>query len=278
MTHRSLHSKSGTLVVFFPALIAAIAGLSPMAAAEDVTAGTTTAEVATTANYEFTGTATDMDKQSVIYTENHRVTGSCAKNVFQPLNREVIYRRADKAETGLATKTLRYDQSPQRPSYTFDQPDVGEKISVQNQQDIQLLIKADMGENDKKTFELALNDQVVVDAGFLSLIRQNWQTLQAGNEVPFEFLSPTRGTTYDFVGEPVKDDRIEAALTIKIRPAGMFLNWIVDPVLLGFDAEGQLTDYIGLSNIRKNSESNYVVHLKYQSAALPCELISPEPS
>ncbi|MGP4844058.1 hypothetical protein ACTXGQ_07995 [Marinobacter sp. 1Y8] len=263
------HSKPHATSAVTSTLLAVIVGLSPMAWAEDVTAET---------GYEFSGTATDMDTQGVIYTEDHRVTGTCTNSVFQPQNRQVIYRLADDAKTALATKTMRYDQSPRRPSYTFEQPNVGEKINARNQEDKRLLIKADMGENDKKTFELALNDQVVVDAGFLSLIRQHWQALQAGNEVPFEFLSPTRGKTYDFIAEPVTDSRVDVALAIKIRPASMLLNWIVDPVLLGFDAEGRLTDYIGLSNIRKTSDSNFVVHLKYPSATLPCALISPEQS
>ncbi|MGQ7275255.1 hypothetical protein [Marinobacter sp. V034] len=266
MTHYR-RSKPHVTPVLALAVIAAASSFSPVTWAQDN---------ADNAVYTFSGTATGVENQEAIYTEDHQVTGSCINNVFQPLERQVTYRRADEAKTELATKTMRYDQSPQRPSYTFDQPNVGEKINVRNENDKQLRINADMGEDDKKAFELALNDQVVVDAGFLSLIRQHWHALNAGEEVSFEFLSPTRGKTYDFIAEPVSDSRIDVTLAIKIRPAGMFLNWLVDPVLLGFDDEGQLTDYIGLSNIRKNSESNYVVHLQYQSADLPCALISPK--
>jgi hypothetical protein len=51
------------------------------------------------------------------------------------------------------------------------------------------------------------------------------------------------------------------------------MRFLVDPIVLGYDADGLLTDYLGLTNIRKDKDTNYTAHIRYAIEAIPeCEL------
>ncbi len=60
---------------------------------------------------------------------------------------------------------------------------------------------------------------------------------------------------------------------MQIRPTSLVLRFLVDPTVLGYSSDGALTDYLGLTNIRQDAESNHIAHIRYQVARLPdCEL------
>jgi hypothetical protein len=112
-----------------------------------------------------------------------------------------------------------------------------------------------------------------VDAGFDNFVRQNWQSVVAGEPVEFRFLGPTRGEHYGFVLERVENDRVNADHVVQIRPTGMVLRFLVDPIVLGYSNSGALSDYLGLTNIRKNQDENYTAHIRYKVNTTPdCEL------
>jgi len=86
-------------------------------------------------------------------------------------------------------------------------------------------------------------------------------------------VAPTRGDYYGFVLEPTGDSRIDAEHLVRIRPSSTLMRFLVDPILLGYNDAGLLTDYLGLTNIRKNEDNNYTAHIRYTIQAMPeCEL------
>lgn len=228
---------------------------------------------ALSAEFRFTGTAR-TDNGTVLYDERHRVEGRCEGGQFRPEVHAVAYHRPDQAEP-FATKDLDYSRSVIRPRVDFAQPDFNERMEISYPKPQTLVINWDTpGANTgTETFEVPFTDQTVVDAGFANFIRENWDSVVSGQSVEFRFLGPTRGEHYGFVLEPVSNDRIDADYVVQIRPTGMVLRFLVDPIVLGYSESGALSDYLGLTNIRRNQDENYNAHIKYTVSASPeCEL------
>ncbi len=241
-----------------PALFAAIAllgTLSSLAAAQSND----------TSLWEFTGKAFDINNDNVLlYEERHQVEGQCVNNTWQPMSHEVKYFK-DGEDSAFATKTLSYSESPLRPSFDFRQPEFDERMVVANREDRQLEITWDTNKGEKKTFITPVDQNVVADAGFDNFVRQSWPKIQDDQTIDFRFLAPTRGEHYAFVLEQTSDSRVNADVIMEIRPSGFVTHFLVDPIILGYSADGTLTDYAGLTNVRENADQNYTAHIRYQT-------------
>lgn len=71
-------------------------------------------------------------------------------------------------------------------------------------------------------------------------------------------------------------DRIRADHLIQIRPTSLFLRLLVEPILLGYNQQGALTHYSGLTNIRRNQQENIQADIVYSVTEYPpCPLLAP---
>lgn len=220
----------------------------------------------------FSGTATPIGGGDSLYQEIHTVSGTCEQGKFTPEDHSVDYTRS--GSEPFATKTLSYSYSPLRPSVEFRQPDFSEVIEITNKDDevLEIVWKSPSGLTERS--ELEVMPSLVADSGFDNFVRQNWTTvIKGGGSVEFNIVAPTRGDYYEFTLEPASDDRIKAEHQVRIRPSGMFMGFLVDPIVLGYNDDGLLTDYLGLTNIRKNEDTNYTAHIRYELQTAPeCEL------
>jgi hypothetical protein len=124
-----------------------------------------------------------------------------------------------------------------------------------------------------ETFTVSFDERLVVDAGFDHLVRANWEKVTRGESVEFRFLGPTRGEHYGFVLEPTSNDQLNSDVVLRIRPTGLVLRFLVDPIVLGYNNDGALTEYLGLTNIRENANANFTAHIRYEVEQYPdCEL------
>lgn len=220
--------------------------------------------------FEFTGTASDSG--NTLYREHHRVAGACAQGIFSPSDHEVNYYRQEGLDT-FATKKLTYLDAPFRPEVVFKQPLFDEQLHITYPQDQSLSITWQPPSGNTKMFAVEFDPGLVVDSGFDHFVRANWKRIIAGESITFRFLAPTRGDHYGFVLEPAHSDQIDADVTIKIRPTSLLPRLLVDPILLGYRADGALTDYLGLTNVRRDEGANHVAHIRYKVIRLPgCEL------
>ncbi|WP_296931288.1 hypothetical protein [uncultured Marinobacter sp.] len=222
-------------------------------------------------DFRFTGTATANDGR-VLYEERHSVDGTCEEGVFRPQEHQVAYHKPD-SEESFASKTLEYKTSVLRPTVEFVQPTFDEKMEITYPEPETLVIDWQTPQGDSERFQVAFPSDTVVDAGFDNFVRQNWESVVAAEPVEFRFLGPTRGEHYGFVLERVENDQVDADHVVQIRPTGMVLRFLVDPIVLGYNDSGSLSDYLGLTNIRKNQDENYTAHIRYSVETTPdCEL------
>ncbi|TGN41635.1 hypothetical protein [Marinobacter confluentis] len=220
----------------------------------------------------FVGTATPIDGGDALYQESHVVTGSCQQGQFNPESHSVEYTRSN--EGAFATKDLSYTESALRPTVDFRQPGFSETLDINNRDDetLEIIWQAPSGSTEEAT--LNVSSSLVADAGFDNFVRQNWKTVvENGESVEFEMVAPTRGDYYGFTLEPASDDRIDADHVVRIRTTSRLLGFLVDPIVLGYNSDGLLTDYLGLTNIRENEDANFTAHIRYDIEAMPeCEL------
>ncbi|PSF12235.1 hypothetical protein C7H09_04280 [Marinobacter fuscus] len=220
--------------------------------------------------FEFSGTAASGGTE--LYTEFHQVQGTCSDGQFAPKEHRVSYQRAG-SDSLFAEKHLSYGEAPFTPSVSFRQPDFSEQLDIDYPNESEISIRWQAPESAPVAYELSRVNNLVVDAGFDHFVRANWAALNAGESLSFQFLAPTRGEHYEFTLEPISTGRLDADLEVQIRPAGLLLRFLVDPILLGYRADGALTHYLGLTNIRKNTDTNHTAHIRYQVLQLPnCEL------
>lgn len=221
--------------------------------------------------FEFAGEARAKNG-GVLYTEHHKVEGECTQGRFRPLDHRVEYREPD-GNDSFADKVLRYERSPLQPEVTFSQPRFDESLQISYPGNDLIEVDWQTPDGETRAFNVPLQGRAVVDAGFDNLVRQNWSMLQQGRSVEFRFLGPTRGELYGFIVEPSDHPDLDAYLEVAIRPTSTLLRFLVDPIQLGYNSQGALTHYLGLTNIRKNPDTNYQAHIRYDIASYPeCEL------
>ena len=225
------------------------------------------------ADMEFTGTA-KTETGDILYQEKHRVSGSCQEGVFRPQEHQIGYYRPETDET-FASKDLAYPNSVIRPTVEFLQPDFSESLSIKYPSADTLAIEWQKPSKELKRYDVTYNQDVVVDAGFDTLVRQHWGEIINGKSVDFRFLAPTRGEHYAFVVESVESSRVESDHVLQSRPTGIVLRFLVEPIILGYNADGALTDYYGLTNIRKNLDTNHTAHIRYAVEKYPDCALTP---
>ncbi|BES71262.1 hypothetical protein RE428_22800 [Marinobacter nanhaiticus D15-8W] len=226
--------------------------------------------------YRFSATAETFEGKP-LYQEQHSIGGECVDGRFRARSHAVDYVALD-SELGtegeaFASKSLDYEYGRQRPSVDFRQPLFDERMQITNVDDTEARIVWNTPGGDTQNDTVPLSPDVVIDSGFVHFIRDHWSTLTDGRQVDFRFLAPTRGEAYRFVAEPTDNQEIDAYLVVSMLPSQMFLRWVVDPILVGFDERGRITDYRGLGNIRKDEDRNYTVHLRYDTSEPPCPLL-----
>lgn len=210
----------------------------------------------------FTGEARSLDDDRLYYTETHEQTGECRDGLWRPDTHEVTYR--DPRGDIIAHKSMDYSVSRQRPGFELDESRFDERMRVSNDRDRRVKIDWRSPQGEEKAFEADMPSDGVIDAGFSELVRQNWSKLtEDGDRVRISFLAPTRGEFYDFEVRPGDKDALDGEHVFRIRPRGWVSRWFVDDIFLGYDTEGRLTDYYGLTNIRESAEENHTAHIRY---------------
>lgn len=223
--------------------------------------------------FEFTGSAKSRDGNA-LYEERHSVEGSCDNDVFRPLKHKVTYvRQTQGGDETFAEKELNYSQSDIRPTVSYQQPDFQEslEISYPDPETVNVVWQQPSGEKEHTNVDVSSN--LVVDAGFDNLVREKWDKVVNGEPVEFRFLAPTRGTDYAFILEPTQSSALNSDYVVQIRPNSLVLKFVMDPIFLGYNHQGALTDYSGVTNVRENTDQNYTATIHYVVSTYPeCEL------
>ncbi|PTY36388.1 hypothetical protein BGP77_03565 [Saccharospirillum sp. MSK14-1] len=198
----------------------------------------------------FTGTAYALDSDRVLYQERHELTLEDG----QPTVEQVRYVAPDGQL--LAEKNMTYTELA-RPGYTLilNQPERTERVEPD---------RTGVNVISRKEGRLDWPDQTaVIDAGFHYFILDNFDALESGTALDFQFLTPSRLSWIALSIEPETPQGDQ--LVLQLRPQSRVLRWLVDPIELTYSRSQQrLLQYRGLTNLPNGDEGNFKARIVYQ--------------
>ena len=218
------------------------------------------------------GSAYDFESDKLLYRETHCVSED-------EMAREVIYQDAEGKL--IARKKLDYSSGAITPSFVQKNFYSGELIEVALDEGVVSMAVVDVnsGEALKSSQEKPSQElPVVIDAGFDVFVRQNWDSLVAGESLTFLFPLSDRGSLIELRIQPLGCSYpTQSDQCFRLDVANWLLRMLVKPIELGYDIEQQqLTRFRGLSNIGDENGNGLVVDIKYDYQDVPrqaCEII-----
>ncbi|MCB1607690.1 MAG: hypothetical protein KDI71_12000 [Xanthomonadales bacterium] len=207
----------------------------------------------------YQGIAYDPDEGDVLYRESHYLL---LDPDGQPAERVVLY-RCPKGEP-FARKVMQMGADQLRPSFEMTDARLNYVEGLDRRESNALVYVQRDGERDSELLELG--QQAVADAGFDAFVRQNWQQLQAGERVRFDFLVPSRLSVMSFKVYKLREDLIDGApaSTFSLNLSGI-LGWFVSGLEVSYrDQDQALLRFEGLSNVRDPEGDNYVARIEFK--------------
>lgn len=202
------------------------------------------------------GSAYDPKSGALFYTEEH-VKPS-------PTEHQVVYKEV--SGEVFAVKELRYHVQASAPSFKQTNERNGEITQVERisagQMKITYISKTGAR---AKVDTIDVDKRLIIDAGFDPFVRENWQTLDQGDDIEVDFLVATRQFKAPFLVE--KTDCIagvEGAFCLLIKPNAWWVKLAVDPIFIAYDRRTQnLLRYLGRGNISEANGDYLTVDIRY---------------
>ncbi|MFT5659130.1 MAG: hypothetical protein ACI9KN_002413 [Gammaproteobacteria bacterium] len=217
------------------------------------------------------GEAFELNGTEVLYRETH-----CGVE-DKPAN-EVVYQHRD----GLliARKSLDYSSGNISPSFVQHNIQADERISVslvQNELAMSVTGAGSKTRENKYRVAAAADNPIVIDAGFDAFIRSNWDKLESGKTLGFQFPLVSRSRLVSLWVKPATCSYDTASdQCFKLEPTNWFFRLLAAPIELGYDSnEMRLTRYRGLSNINDENGNGMVVDIRYRynnTPGLACDI------
>lgn len=172
-----------------------------------------------------------------------------------------------------ATKTLVYQGALFQPSFSFEDTRDNEFMSAQFE-GARLVLTHGMNnsQNQKTIYD---NASIVIDIGFDAYIQTNWDALQGGKRLKFEYAVPNRlGSVQLEVRKiksgdsPVYDKEYgKDWVYFRITPAKKIASFFSDPINLAYDPNGKyLMRYHGRSSLDDDKGGPADVRIEYEYA------------
>ncbi|CAA0121668.1 Uncharacterised protein [Halioglobus japonicus] len=204
------------------------------------------------------GQAYDQESNELLYSEVHCVSQDA-------LAREVVYR--DSQEQLVAYKVLNYTTGSLTPSFVQDNVASNDVVAVQLEQG-GIILTTTAGESAPEMVALKPGGDypVVVDAGFDAFVRQNWDSLIAGESMRFQFPVAAREALVTLSIESTPCSYATGTdQCFRLEPDNWLFRMLADHIELGYDADLQrLARFRGVSNISDGSDSGLAVDIHYR--------------
>ena len=205
------------------------------------------------------GEAFGLKNAEFMYLETH-----CKRQ--HKMDGEVFYQRQDGSL--IARKLLDFRSGKLTPSFVQHNIQANEKISISyDQTEVSMSVISNGKEQLDKKIPIAKGASlpIVIDAGFDTFIRDNWDKLDSGETRWFLFPLASRSRLISLRVRPATCSyETEADRCFKLEPSNWLFRMLAAPIELGYDASKvRLTRYRGLSNINDENGDGMVVDIRY---------------
>lgn len=211
------------------------------------------------------GEARDLKTDEFLYREIYCANGN-------PDEMEVIYRN-DEGNL-LARKLLDYSSGRTTPSFVQQNFYSSEVIEVGLTAGNVTMTVVDAANSETKKASSTRTDgqvPVVIDAGFDEYVRNNWDSLLAGDKHSFLFPFAERDKLVELrIKKSACTYPSGTHQCFRLELSNWFIRMLVSPIELGYDPELQrLMRYRGLSNIGDGKGNGSVVDIRYDYQEIP---------
>lgn len=202
------------------------------------------------------GHAYEPESGLLIYTEHHEKTYAAGRLVHD----QVTYKDA----TGdvIATKEVDYRRNKYLPAFLLENSRTGHLESGRAEAGRYIVSFRASRSDPMRESELDVPPGAIADAGFDRFVVDNWQRLKMGEVMTCEFLVPSKAKFVRFRIRVVND--MPDATSLVVEPASPLLRLLADPLRLTYEGETpELRSFTGISNMRDDNGSNYVVRIDF---------------
>ena len=212
------------------------------------------------------GIARDSQDQSLRYVEHHQY--------FESGQHQVRYYAPDGSV--LMRKNIQYPGLPQHPD--IHQIDLTRDTEIQMRTEDDKTSVEIQRKNKRQSRTVAVSADCIIDAGFDSYIRANWDQFIEAPEQQFQFL--VAGQTR-LIGMSIRrtsdGDQADEPATFLIKPRGWLVGLFVTETHLEYDQQRRLIGYRGMSNLKADEGQSKSVVIKFQHYGLDIGLERPLP-
>lgn len=212
--------------------------------------------------YQLTGYAYEIKTGKYVYAERHTEYYKNSKHLYSIVN------YVDARGKRIAQKRIDFQSSTIAPDFkTIDlRTGYTEGAKKIDSKSFKLFSKEDQ-DNPFKSKTIDVNPRTVIDGGFDYFIRNNRDSLLAGQALSIEFPVASRTTTFNFNIRKSKTTvyNKQQAHQITMSIDNRLLGLLLDPISVFYDTRTwRLLGYSGLSNISDENGDGYKVNIVYK--------------
>jgi hypothetical protein len=204
----------------------------------------------------YTGYAYDKGTTDLVYTEEFTDRFIDGKHIetltayFDPNHRKIAHRVLDFRKSRFAPDFKTEDL---RSGYLEGAEISGDQVRLFRRKD---------KDSKEETKTLNIPQPVVIDGGFNQFIKSNWEKLEKGETITFQFAVPAR-LDY-FTLRATKASSRDNEMAIEVQPEKTLLRWLSSPIVVRYSKDTRrIKTYEGQSNISNDRGDNFVMKLVY---------------
>lgn len=220
------------------------------------------AELCSQNDADIVGVAVGADEDDFLYCERYFQLDDTHWRVEYSSGGEIV-----------VEKTLDYLLGEQAPLVVQQDNRTGEVRAVGVSEDLlqwRVAYRLNSGEAEESK-SIAKAGVQVIDAGFDSFVRQQWDSIYKGEAVVFDFLSiphlksiALRASRVDIEKCETFNVKVEGGVCIRVAANSRLLRFFVDPLTLLYDAQHRLMVFNGAVNIKGADAKSQTATISYR--------------
>lgn len=209
------------------------------------------------------GIARDANDQSMRYVEHHQYLPSG----------EHLVQYFDSSGKVMVAKRITYPGLPQHPEINQTDFTKNTQVKTTNSANSVTMVRSMSGVSE--TLEVALDELTIIDAGFDSFLKSQWQNFSEGEPQTFKLAVAGKESLLKI--QITRQASTATTTAFKIQPKNFFIRMLVPEMLLIYGPDRRLLTYNGPTNLNLPAGQDGSVVVTFSNYTSSDELNKPLP-